>query len=75
MMKYEKYLSDELYKNFNKLETLISNKELFAKIKSSFIEGPPTGVGFCDELGYFILQTSGQGPYLVWSEKKFLFTR
>lgn len=30
--------------------------------------GLPTGIGKDEKLGWFVLQTSGQGPYLIWSE-------
>jgi len=33
-------------------------------------EGVPTAIGFNKELGWFIIQTAGQGPILVMSSKR-----
>jgi hypothetical protein len=30
----------------------------------------PTGIGYQVDLGWFVLQSSGQGPYLIWQENK-----
>lgn len=30
----------------------------------------PTGIGHDAVLGWYVLQTSGQGPYLIWSENE-----
>ena len=32
-------------------------------------EGIPSGIGRNDELGFFVISSSGQGPMLLWSEK------
>ena len=32
--------------------------------------GIPTGIGYDDEFGWFVLQTMGQGPQLLWCEKE-----
>lgn len=29
----------------------------------------PTGIGWTEELGVYVLQTCGQGPFVIWSEK------
>lgn len=34
------------------------------------LQGVPTGIGYDETLGWFVLQTSGQGPYLIWSERE-----
>ena len=31
--------------------------------------GIPTAIGYDDKLGYYIIQTAGQGPYLIWQER------
>lgn len=32
-------------------------------------QGVPTGIGYIDDIGWYILQSSGQGPYLIYSER------
>lgn len=32
-------------------------------------EGVPTAVLKTEELGWVVIQSSGQGPYLLWSER------
>lgn len=32
-------------------------------------ERVPTGIGWDEKLGWFVLCTAGQGPCLVWKEK------
>lgn len=40
--------------------------ELF--IKESKL-GIPTAVGYDETLGYYVIQSSGQGPYIIWKQK------
>ena len=30
----------------------------------------PTGIVYDESLGWVVLQTSGQGPYIIWQENK-----
>jgi len=32
-------------------------------------DGVPTGIGWNTSLGYFVIQSSGQGPYLIAQER------
>ena len=34
--------------------------------KAETAEGVPTGIAHCPEQGWFVIQTSGQGPYVIW---------
>jgi hypothetical protein len=33
-------------------------------------QGVPTGIAYHPTEGWFVLQTSGQGPYIIWQEKQ-----
>jgi hypothetical protein len=37
---------------------------------SSSIQGVSAGIGWIKSVGWFVLATAGQGPVLVWQEKK-----
>jgi len=32
--------------------------------------GAPTGIAKHPTLGWFVIQTTGQGPYIIWEERK-----
>jgi hypothetical protein len=40
----------------------------FEVAMQSHAEGVPTGIAFHSELGWFVIQSSGQGPYIVWED-------
>ena len=35
---------------------------------TEFSAGVPTAIGYHEPLGWYVLQTSGQGPYVIWPE-------
>ena len=37
--------------------------------KQMDLKDAPIGFGYDEEVGWFSLESSGQGPYMVWSEK------
>jgi hypothetical protein len=50
------------------IETKIPTKALEI-YKQGIRDSIPTGIGWHETVGHFVLQTVGQGPILIWSEK------
>ena len=62
-MSLEKYLIHP-----DEWETCGAPSEALDLAKDESSQGVPTGLVKHPEHGWFVLQTSGQGPYIIWSE-------
>lgn len=54
---------DWMYKDLN------LGEEVDQLLDEAEKEKVPTAIGFHDSIGWFVLQTAGQGPILAWQEK------
>lgn len=60
------FTTDQRYVTNTKLQTYLKLMELMVQATDA---QTPRGIGYYKPLGWFVLETSGQGPYLIWSEK------
>lgn len=52
----------------NRWDEAPKSARLLAEEESA--HGVPTGIAFDPEHGWFVIQSSGQGPYIIWSERE-----
>lgn len=45
-------------------------KKALALYESETAIGVPTAIAYDKKHGWFVIQTSGQGPYIIWSEQE-----
>jgi hypothetical protein len=63
-------LEERLLPRYAELYDVDIPEEAKTIYQSETAQRVPTGIGYHDGLGWFVLQSSGQGPYLIWQENK-----
>lgn len=53
---------------FEKWDSCGAPSEAIRIAREESSQGVPTGIAFDPKRGWVVLQSSGQGPYLIWQE-------
>jgi hypothetical protein len=48
---------------------VLAPEKVYRMARKNSAEGMPTGIGIHPTFGWVILESSGQGSYLIWKEK------